>query len=143
MPRFGETDVGHFGFGRTLLTAAALCACTVSHASAPGMEISTGMASYYADRFTGKATASGEAYDPDDFTAAHRTLAFGTRVRVTDVASGRSVVVRVNDRGPWGGKRVIDISRAAARALGMIGRGHGQVRLARASDDAADGARAL
>lgn len=112
-----------------MLAAAMLCAGTDSHARAPGLEIATGMASYYADRFSGKPTASGEAYDPEDFTAAHRTLPFGTRLRVTDVASGRSVVVRVNDRGPWGGNRLIDISRAAARELGLIRRGHGQVQL--------------
>lgn len=122
----------------TFLAAALVCACTASHARAPGLEIGTGVASYYADRFSGQRTASGEAYDPDQFTAAHRTLAFGTRVRVTDMTTGQSVVVRVNDRGPWGGKRIIDLSRAAARKLGLIRRGHGQVRLTPASDDSFD-----
>ena len=117
------------------LASVAVCACTASHARAPSVEIATGMASYYADRFTGKPTASGEAYDPAAFTAAHRTLPFGTRVRVTDAESGRSVVVRINDRGPWGGKRIIDISRAAARELGLIRRGHGAVRLTVSDED--------
>ncbi|WP_066798765.1 septal ring lytic transglycosylase RlpA family protein [Sphingomonas soli] len=126
--------MGRLAFRLTMLAAAALCAGTASHARAPGLEspdlaISTGTASYYADRFSGKRTASGEAYDPEDFTAAHRSLPFGTRVRVTDMASGRSVVVRVNDRGPWGKGRLIDLSRAAARELGLIQRGHAQVQL--------------
>lgn len=112
-----------------MLAAGALCACTAAYARAPWLEITTGTASYYADRFAGKRTANGETYDPEAFTAAHRTLPFGTRVRVTDMASGRSVIVRVNDRGPWGGKRLIDISRAAARELGLIARGHGAVQL--------------
>jgi len=125
-----------------MLAAAALCACTASHARAPTLDITTGTASYYADRFTGKPTASGEAYDPEDFTAAHRSLPFGTHVRVTDMASGRSVIVRVNDRGPWGNGRIIDISRAAARELGLLQRGHGEVQLDPATaggiDDPAD-----
>lgn len=138
--------MGHFGIRLTMLAAAALCAGSASHARAPGVdaELATtmGTASYYADRFTGKRTASGEAYDPEDFTAAHRTLPFGTRVRVTDLENGHSVIVRVNDRGPWGNDRLIDISRAAARELGLIRRGHGQVQLVPANaggiDDPAD-----
>jgi rare lipoprotein A len=125
-----------------MLAAAGICACTASYARAPMLDMSTGTASYYADRFTGKRTASGEAYDPEDFTAAHRTLPFGTRVRVTDMASGRSVIVRVNDRGPWGNGRLIDLSRAAARELGLIQRGHSEVQLVPANaggiDDPAD-----
>lgn len=115
--------------------------CAISHANAPGLApeaaIAMGEASYYADRFAGKRTASGEAYDPSDFTAAHRSLPFGTRVRVTDVASGRSVVVRINDRGPWGKGRLIDVSRAAANEIGLARRGRGTVSLALAEDDAA------
>ena len=110
------------------MVASGVSACAASHARAPMLEIGSGEASYYADRFTGKRTASGEAYDPEEFTAAHRTLPFGTLVRVTDVASGRSVVVKVNDRGPWG-RGMIDISRAAAKELGLIRRGRGQVTL--------------
>lgn len=129
-----------------MLAAAAICACSASHANAPvpetWLENSSGTASYYADRFAGKRTANGELYDPEAFTAAHRSLPFGTHVRVTDMASGRSVIVRVNDRGPWSNGRVIDISRAAARALDLIRRGHGQVQLVPANaggiDDPAD-----
>lgn len=121
------------------MAAMLLSPCAISHANAPGLApeaaIATGEASYYADRFAGKRTASGEAYDPRDFTAAHRSLPFGTRVRVTDVQSGRSVVVRINDRGPWGKERLIDISRAAANEIGLARRGRGTVSLALAQDD--------
>lgn len=79
----------------------------------------SGVASYYADSLAGRPTASGEPYDPADFTAAHRTLPFGTIVEVTR-PDGRSVKVRVNDRGPFGKKkRILDLSRAAARAIGL------------------------
>jgi rare lipoprotein A len=89
----------------------------------------TGTASWYGPRHDGKRTASGEAFDMDDFTAAHPSYAFGTRVKVTLLATGRSVVVRVNDRFPRYRGRVIDLSRAAAREIGMMRRGTGRVRL--------------
>ena len=79
-----------------------------------------GMASYYADALHGRPTASGEPYDVGGLTAAHRTLPFGSRVRVTNRANGQSVTVRVNDRGPFVAGRVIDLSRAAARRLDMV-----------------------
>ena len=82
-------------------------------------EIGSGVASYYGRELAGNRTANGERFDPDELTAAHRTLAFGSKVRVTNLANGKSVVVRVNDRGPWGGGRVIDISHAAAKEIGM------------------------
>lgn len=83
-----------------------------------------GKASFYGRKFSGRKTASGERHNPNDFTAAHRTLPFGTKVRVTNFNNGKSVVVRVNDRGPWGDKkRVVDLSRAAAKAIGMISEG--------------------
>ena len=88
-----------------------------------------GVASYYAGRWHGRRTASGERFDMHEMTAAHRTLPFGTRVRVTNLKNGREVVVRINDRGPWRKKRVIDVSYAAARKLGMIGPGVARVRL--------------
>lgn len=84
-----------------------------------GTEVGSGMASYYGRELAGNRTASGEAFDPDDFTAAHRSLAFGSKVRVTNLANGKSVIVRVNDRGPWGRGRVIDVSQAAAKEIGM------------------------
>ena len=97
----------------------------------------TGKASWYGDVHHGKKTASGEAYDMHTLTAAHRTLPFGTRVRVTNVDNGRSVVVRVNDRGPLVGGRIIDLSQAAARALGALGSGIFTVRLEIFEDAAA------
>lgn len=91
--------------------------------------IAGGMASWYGARFAGHRTASGERFDPADLTAAHRTLPFGTRVRVTD-AEGDSVIVRINDRGPFARGRVIDLSQAAAKELGLTRSGSGKVRLA-------------
>ena len=78
-------------------------------------------ASWYGPGFHGRLTASGERFDQNALTAAHRTLSFGTRVRVTNHATGRSVVVRINDRGPFVGNRAIDLSRGAARAIGVTG----------------------
>lgn len=79
----------------------------------------TGIASYYASKFAGRKTANGERYDPTKMTAAHRHLPFGTLVEVR-ARSGRRIVVRINDRGPFGRGRVIDLSRTAAEQLGMI-----------------------
>ena len=93
-------------------------------------QLGTGGASYYAAKFQGRRTASGEAFDNGALTAAHRSLPFGSMVRVTNPANGKSVVVRINDRGPFHAGRVLDMSRAAAERLGLIARGHGQVELA-------------
>ncbi len=92
-------------------------------------DLGSGVASYYADRFNGQRTASGERFDNRAYTAAHRTLPFGTHVRVTNPANGASVVVRINDRGPFTRGRTIDVSRVAAEELGLIQRGHGTVQL--------------
>ncbi|HLV08495.1 MAG TPA: septal ring lytic transglycosylase RlpA family protein [Croceibacterium sp.] len=91
-------------------------------------DIPDGMASWYGPGFAGKRTASGERFDPTEYTAAHRTLPFGSKVRVTH--NGRSVVVRINDRGPFHGNRVIDLSQAAAEELGIRRAGQGRVELA-------------
>jgi rare lipoprotein A len=88
-----------------------------------------GMASYYHDRFQGRRTASGARYDKRDYSAAHKTLPLGTRVRVTDARSGESVVVRINDRGPYARGRVIDLSRAAAQEIGLTRKGVARVKL--------------
>jgi rare lipoprotein A len=96
--------------------------------------IGRGSASYYAAKFDGRRTASGERFDNDEMTAAHRTLPFGTLVRVTNVTNGRSVVVRINDRGPFTRGRMIDVSHAAAQELGLIARGHATVELAVVED---------
>lgn len=82
-----------------------------------------GIASYYADEFHGRQTSSGEIFNMDDFTAAHRTLPFNTKVKVTNTLNGKSVIVRINDRGPFVDDRIIDLSLAAAKAIGMIGTG--------------------
>jgi len=87
---------------------------------------SYGLASFYGHQ---SRTASGEKFNPQELTAAHRTLPFGTRVRVTDVATGRSVTVRVNDRGPFVPGRVVDVSHSAAETLGMVGGGIAKVKL--------------
>ena len=86
-----------------------------------------GVASYYADALQRNATASGEPYDRNDLTAAHRTLDFGTMVRVTNVESGESVVVRIIDRGPHVESRIIDVSGVAAEKLGMLDAGEAKV----------------
>lgn len=91
--------------------------------------IAEGKASYYANRFHGRRTASGEHFDRRELTAAHRSLPFGTRVQVTNLDNGRKVVVKINDRGPHTGNRIIDISQAAAREIGLVGRGVGKVRI--------------
>jgi rare lipoprotein A len=93
-----------------------------------------GLASFYSRRFAGRRTASGERYDARALTCAHRTAPFGTRLRVTELESGRSVVVTVNDRGPAGRRRVVDVSLAAARALGIVGRGVARVRVERVAE---------
>ena len=88
-----------------------------------------GIASWYGPGFNGRETANGEVYDQDAMTAAHPSLPFGTRVRVTRVATGRSVDVRINDRGPYVEHRVIDLSRAAGQALGLMRPGIARVRV--------------
>lgn len=88
-----------------------------------------GKASWYGPKFHGRRTASGEVFNSNAMTAAHRSLPFGTRVRVINVKNGRSVVVRINDRGPFIRGRIIDVSAGAARSLGMINRGVANVRI--------------
>ncbi len=92
-------------------------------------ELEIGNASYYGDRFAGRKTANGEIFDPKLLTAAHPTLPMGSKVRVTHEGSGETVIVRINDRGPFHGKRVIDLSKAAAKQLGMMRTGTARVKL--------------
>src|SRR5690606_36476085 len=92
-------------------------------------ETAVGHASWYGRKFHGRLTASGEAYDMAALTAAHRTLPFGSRVRVTNLTNGRSVLVTINDRGPFAEDRLIDLSQAAARQLGILEDGVVEVRL--------------
>ncbi|MCS6951845.1 MAG: septal ring lytic transglycosylase RlpA family protein [Bryobacterales bacterium] len=114
--------------------AALLAACArkkrppVPAAPAPGWT-ETGIASWYGRPYHGRRTASGEIYDMEQLTAAHRTLPFGTWVHVRNLDNRRAVVVRINDRGPFVEGRIVDLSRAAARRLAMIGPGTARVRL--------------
>lgn len=93
----------------------------------PAREFERGAASWYGPGFHGRLTASGERYDMHAFTAAHRTLPFGTMVRVHSLVNGRDVDLRVTDRGPFSRNRIIDVSRAAAAELGMLGLGFKEV----------------
>jgi len=112
------------------LTALLLLALPVlAQAGDSRSHIGDGMASYYGSEFAGSRTASGERFDPAGLTAAHRSLAFHSRVVVTNLTNGKEVVVRVNDRGPWGKGRIIDISHAAAREIGMHRSGTARVKL--------------
>ena len=117
------------GCQRECATAPAAYAASPAHAfegpiasEPPGeRRVLAGRATYYSDALAGNRTANGERYDPRAMTAAHRTLKFGTQVRVTRRDTGSSVVVRINDRGPFGDRRrIIDLSRAAAQELGMM-----------------------
>lgn len=98
-------------------------------ADAAGKKIEEGVASWYGPNFHGKLTANGEQYDMHQLTAAHRTLPFNSIVKVQNLANGRSVMVRINDRGPFAKNRIIDLSKKAAREIGMIGTGTANVAL--------------
>lgn len=98
-------------------------------AEEPAAATWTGVASWYGAQFAGQRTASGDTFDPSELTAAHRTLAFGTVVRVTHLDTGRSVEVEITDRGPYVKGREIDLSRAAAETIGLVGKGHAKVML--------------
>jgi rare lipoprotein A len=110
------------------LSAGPATAHPVSGAAAT-IHAATAHASWYGPGFHGRRTANGERFDQDALTAAHKTLPFGTKVRVTNAANGKSVVVRINDRGPFVRGREIDLSKGAARAVGMLGAGTAQVRI--------------
>ena len=88
-----------------------------------------GVASWYGPNFQGKKTANGEIFDTEELTAAHKTLPFDTMVRVTNLENGKTVTVRINDRGPYVGDRLIDLSRKGAESIGMISSGTAKVRL--------------
>ena len=126
--------------GTIPLVALSLQACTLvggpsgppspaAPGASPAAWTQTGVASWYGEPFHGRTTASGETYDMNDLTCAHRTLPFGTRLHVRNLENGRTVVVRVNDRGPFVKDRIVDLSRRAARELGMIGPGTARVRI--------------
>jgi rare lipoprotein A len=108
------------------LAARAQSSIVTKKRAAETQDASYGLASYYGHE---SPTASGEKFIARELTAAHRTLPFGTRVRVTNVATGQSVTVRVNDRGPFVPGRIVDVSHSAAETLGIIGRGVAKVKL--------------
>jgi rare lipoprotein A len=111
---------------RTAIPLAAALACLPGAACAFPQ---TGVASYYGPELHGRRTASGERFDRNAMTAAHRTAPFGSRLVVTNLANGRSVTVRVNDRGPFVRGRIVDVSQSAAKQLGMTGRGVARVKV--------------
>lgn len=115
----------------TVAASVAACAGQPSPRTVPRSPgwVEEGLASWYGPGYHGRRTASGDVYDMDRMTAAHRTLPFGTMVRVENVDNGRSVDLRINDRGPFVSGRIVDVSRAAARELGMIVPGTAPVRL--------------
>src|SRR5438552_260909 len=92
-------------------------------------QVQTGKASFYADKFEGSATASGEKYRHHKLTAAHKSLPFGTKVRVTNITNDQSVEVIINDRGPYVDTRIIDLSKSAAEKLGFINQGLAEVKI--------------
>lgn len=116
-----------------LFTAALLAGCT-SQTIDPDGYSAEGMASWYGARHQGKPTANGERFDQNALTAAHRSLPFGSRVRVTNLNNDRQVVVRINDRGPYAKGRLIDLSQKAAEQLDMLRAGIAPVRVQQVAD---------
>jgi len=117
----------HSRHAAALLIAARLTSPGKALAEGPSCE--QGLASYYGADLDSRSTASGETFDMHGMTAAHRTLPFGTKVKVTNVANGRSVTVTVNDRGPFAAGRIIDVSKKAANKLGMVNAGVANVKI--------------
>lgn len=116
---------------KNLLLSVVLVMSTMTLANAKENKpfVQQGKASWYGPYFHGRTTANGERYNMNGLTAAHRYLPFGTKLRVTCSQTGKSVVVRVNDRGPFHGNRVLDLSKGAAKQLGFIQRGVGSVKI--------------
>jgi rare lipoprotein A len=112
---------------RGLLALAVLALTLPFGAARAGVQ--EGVVSWYGERFHNRPTASGELFDIADLTMAHPSLPFGTKVRVTNLRNGRSVVVRVNDRGPFVGTRIADLSQAAAASIGILSRGLARARI--------------
>ena len=126
-PSAARTSNGSGGLPAT--TPAATLVAVARNAATPSITEEHGIASWYGPGFAGRLTANGEVFDPSEMTAAHKELPFNTLVTVHNLENGRSVVVRINDRGPFKPGRIIDLSRAGAEAVGMIGSGTAQVRL--------------
>jgi len=113
----------------SLILTMLLCLMPGILQAAASADVQEGEASYYADSLSGNKTASGEPYDKNAMTAAHRTLPFGTKVKVTYLKTGKSVEVVINDRGPHVKDRIIDLSGAAAKKIGLVDAGHGKVKV--------------
>ena len=111
------------------LLLAFIVLCSVSLLSCSRSVIETGNASYYADKFEGKKTASGATFHQRKLTAAHKTLPFGTKIKVTNINTGKTVKVKVNDRGPFVAGRIIDLSKRAAEKIGLVQKGILQVEI--------------
>ena len=118
---------------RVLLLALAFAvlaqACSTAPRARTAQAIQVGQASWYGKQFQGRRTASGEPFDMNQFTCAHPSLPFGTKVRITNLANGKSVVATVNDRGPYSGGRIVDVSYRAAKALDFVAAGTARVKL--------------
>jgi rare lipoprotein A len=114
----GSLTIHNFGWLVLLLVSSTLWA-----------QVQTGKASYYADKFEGSPTASGEKYKGSKMTAAHRSLPFGTKIKVTNLANNESVILEVNDRGPFVDGRVLDVSKAAAEKLGFFNQGIADIKI--------------
>jgi rare lipoprotein A len=112
----------------SIAIAGAISGCS-AHPAITAIDSQQGIASYYSNDFQGRRTADGETFDNSKLTAAHRTYPFGTLVRVTNLATDATVVVRINDRGPVKPERVIDLTQAAAEAIGIVRAGLGRVRI--------------
>jgi rare lipoprotein A len=111
-------------------TIAALAATLFVPAFAPPLQADTiAHSSYYGRELAGRKTASGERFNPGAMTAAHRSLPFGTRLRLTNLRNGRTIIVRINDRGPFVRGRSLDVSQGAASALGFVGQGTARLRM--------------
>jgi rare lipoprotein A len=116
--------------GAILLLIVALSACAPYHARRKSVQYeATGVASWYGPGFAGRKTANGERYKPSGITAAHKTLPFGTHVRVTNLENDKSIVVRINDRGPFVKGRIIDLSNGAAKKIGVVATGTARVKV--------------
>ena len=120
---------------KTLATTAALAVLLLPITSSDTLardntgQVQRGMASYYHDSLHGNKTASGQVYNKNRFSAAHKSLPLGTKIRVTDTKTGRSIVVRVNDRGPFVRGRILDLSKQAAKELGIVKKGVAKIEL--------------
>jgi rare lipoprotein A len=116
-------------FCKTAIAALILVQPIWALAGSAGKDMGSGHASYYANEFAGRRTANGETFNPNGLTAAHRTAPFHSKIRVTHLGNGKSVTVRVNDRGPFIKGRIIDISYGAAKQIGLHHSGTARVQL--------------